>query len=97
MQINYFEKDGFIRGKALKKPSIKNVAKLVAKKGFDIENFEFWYHDSEGLYRFYADLTPSKQITKELETEILSKLDILFNRKNYSKEEQTEIKRLIWK
>lgn len=97
MQIEY--KETFLKGYCDRKPSQESVAKKALRKGFDITNFEMWVNVKTNYWNFKADTYPSKETTKKLEAEILSKLDILFQRKNYSKEEQTEIKRLIqlWK
>ena len=99
MQISYNEKDGYLKGKSDRKPSEYQIVKKGIKDGFDVTDLSIWYNESSLYYRFTANIAPSKEKTKDLENEILSKLDILFQRKNYSKEEQTEIKRLIqlWK
>lgn len=95
MQIEYNKQNDFLKGCSDKKPTKKIIEKRAKEKGFDISNISI--HNNDGFYTFFADIIPSKQITKELENEILSKLDILFQRKNYTKEEQTELKRLVWK
>ena len=99
MQISYNEKDGYLKGKSDRKPSEYQIVKKGIKDGFDVTDLSIWYNESSLYYRFTADIAPSKQITKELENEILSKLDILFQRKKYSKEERNELTRLVklWK
>lgn len=93
MQIEY--KETFLTGYCDRKPTINSIRSKVLRKGFDVYNFECYFDGT--YYKFKADIIPSIENTKELENEILSKIDILFQRKDYSKEEQTELKRLIWK
>jgi len=99
MQITYNEKDGFLKGKSDRKPNEYQIVKKGIKDGFDVTDLSIWYNITSMYWHFTANIAPLKQITKELETEILSKLDILFQRKNYSKEEKQELIRLVtlWK
>lgn len=91
MQIEY--KESYLKGFCERRPKIEAIQKRAIEKGFDAN--ELHYHFKDGYYHFTADIYPSKEQTKQLENEILSKLNILFQRKNYSKEERNEINRLI--
>ena len=94
MQIEI--KDAFAKGYSDRKLSEKKIIKQLNSKGFDVANIEFYTrNNSLFYYHFTADITPSKEKTKQLENEILEKLDTLFSRKKYSKEEKIEITRLI--
>lgn len=77
MLIEYYET--FLKGICQKKPTLQSVQKKAKRKGFDVDNLESYNKD--GNYNFTADITPSKEITKELENEILEKLETLFQRK----------------
>ena len=91
MQIEY--KETYLKGFCEQRPNLESVQRKAQRKGFDISDLEYAFRD--GYYHFKADIYPSKEQTKQLENEILSKLDILFQRKNYSKEERNELTRLI--